>query len=111
MSVEGYKKIAKVDYTGKNLYWTTDPNLEMPVKLHLQNLGEEVLLPKTVSQWFIETVEKYPNLPCWHCETTVGNWKYWTWAQAWDIWFAFAKALVSWGISKRSAVNIIGFYK
>ena len=109
MSVNGYKKIANIDYTGKNLYWTTDMNTEVPVKLQLQWPKNELILPKTVSQWFLETCEKFPNLPCCHWEATVGNWKSWTWSQVKEICFGFAKSLVAWGVSKRSAVNIIGF--
>lgn len=50
MSVDGYKKIVGVDYTGKNLYWTTDVNTEIPIKFKLQPETGSILFPKTIPQ-------------------------------------------------------------
>ena len=50
MSVDGYKKIANIDYTGKNLYWTTDLNTEIPIKFKLQTQDDEIAFPKTIPQ-------------------------------------------------------------
>lgn len=35
LSVDGFKKLAKIDESGENLYWTTDINKEIPVKVRL----------------------------------------------------------------------------
>ena len=109
MSVDGYKKLANIDYTGKNLYWTTDLSTEIPIKFKFQTPDGEILLPKTIPQCFIENLDSFADVPCCHCELTPGNWKSYTWKQSWEVCFGVAKSLIALGISKRSSVNIIGF--
>ena len=111
MSVDGYKKLAGIDPTsGKNLHWTTDSNVEIPIKMKLQKInGNEPLMPRTIPQLLLENRDNYTDWPSMHAETKVGKWTFWTWGEVWDISFQFAKALISFGVSKRSAVNIIGF--
>ncbi|CAI2358866.1 unnamed protein product [Moneuplotes crassus] len=110
LSVKGYKKLAGIDNTGKNLYWTTDINTEIPIKMKLQKQdGYEPLMPKTLSEYLIHNVENYPEDPCLHAELMKGTWTTWNWAQVFDISFRFAKALVAIHATHRSSVNIIGF--
>ena len=110
MSVDGYKKLANIDKSGENLYWTTDLNKEMPIKMKMQNEdGSELLFPKTIPQVFYENLQNYPELPSLHTELSPGKWNLWTWKECWDISFAFAKSCIAFGVNHRAAVNIIGF--
>lgn len=109
MSVDGYKKLAGIDNSGRNLYWTTDINTEIPIRFNLQTPDGDILFPKTLPQYFLENLEMYPDVPCCHAEPAPGKWQFWTWKDCWNICFSFAKSCVAYGLSKRSAVNIIGF--
>lgn len=113
MSVEGYKKLACTDAAGnttnKNLYWTTDLNTEMPIRVKLQQPDGDILFPKTIPQILLENYENHPDVVSLHAEPTPGKWISWNWRQCWDICFSFARSCIAYGISKRSAVNIIGF--
>lgn len=108
LSVEGYKKLAGIDASGRNLYWTSDINAELPIKMHLRN-PENLILPQTIPQRFLENATQFPDQLSLHAEPVVGKWKHWTWKQCWDICFSFARSCIAYGISKRSSVNIIGF--
>ena len=110
ISLEGYKKLAKIDQTGKNLYWTTDINTEIPIKYNLNDEQElPSLTPKTLPQILCENVRTHRDWPSMHAEIPEGHWKLWTWGNVWEISFKFAKSLVAFGVNQRSAVNIIGY--
>jgi hypothetical protein len=46
---------------GKNLYWTTDINAELPIKLKPSGIG--ALEPRTLSSLFRETALKQGDKP------------------------------------------------
>ena len=110
LSVDGYKQLANIDNSGENLYWTTDLNKEMPVKFKLNGEpGYEVFFPKTIPECLLDNLNNYPEDLCCHSEPVPGTWKTYTWKETWEISLSFARSLISHGITKRSAVNIIGF--
>lgn len=110
LSLDRYKKLANIDEGCENLYWATDINSEIPIKYKLQPDSDEMpLLPKTIPQLLYENVKHYPDLPSFHSEVKPGVWRYHTWKECWEISMNFAKALVAFGITHRSSVNIIGF--
>jgi long-chain-fatty-acid--CoA ligase ACSBG len=109
LSVEGYKKLAGTDASGKDLYWTTDINTEIPIKFKLQSDGRDILLPRTLPQVFQQNAILHGDDVSLHSEPTPGKWIQWTHRECWDISFNFAKSCIAYGISKRSACNIIGF--
>jgi len=55
MSTKGYKNLVGSE-DGKNLFWTTDINTELPIKMKQFGPGSET--PKTLSQIFKDTAEK-----------------------------------------------------
>jgi long-chain-fatty-acid--CoA ligase ACSBG len=108
--MEGYKKLANIDSTSKNLYWTTDKDTELPIKFRLQKInGRDALIPKTIPQLLLENAQNHTDWPSLHVEVKPGKWTFYTWGECWDTSYRFAKSMVAYGISKRSAVNIIGF--
>ena len=110
MSLEGYKKMANIDSTSKNLYWTTDIDTEIPIKYRLCKVkGKDALIPRTIPQQLYENSRNYKDWPSLHEEVKKGKWTFWTWGEWWDFSYAFARSLISFGISQRSSVNIIGF--
>lgn len=110
MSLDGYKKIANIDSTSKNLYWTTDLNAELPIKYRLSKVqGKDSLIPKTLPQIFYENAKNYTDWPSLHEEPTKGKWTFWTWGECWEKSYSFARSLITFGISQRSSVNIVGF--
>jgi len=85
LSIDGYRKLAGIDGTGKNLYWTTDINNEIPIKFKLNTDNYDILFPKTIPQCLFENLKNYPEDVCCHAEPTPGKWESWTWKQTWDI--------------------------
>ena len=64
LSIEGYKKLANIDQTGQDLYWTVDKDKEVPVKLKLNDSEiSEILFPKTIPQCLLENARNYPDDP------------------------------------------------
>ena len=82
MSLEGYKKLANIDSSSKNLYWTTDINTEIPIKYRLHKLdGKDSLIPRTLPQQFYENSINYKDWPSLHEEPRKGKWTFWTWSE------------------------------
>ncbi|CAI2387252.1 unnamed protein product [Moneuplotes crassus] len=110
LSVEGYKKLANIDSSCKNLYWTTDINTEIPIKYNLNDdKGLVSVTPKTLPQCLVENVKTHRDWPSMHAEVAKDEWTLWTWGDVWKISFNFAKSLLAFGVTHRSAVNIIGY--
>lgn len=49
MSAQGYSQLVDTS-DGKNLFWTTDINTELPIKIRKSGIGSET--PKTVGAQF-----------------------------------------------------------
>lgn len=52
MTIDGYKKILGIEKNGKNLYWTSDINTELPIKIGDTGISS-YLSPETISNAFI----------------------------------------------------------
>lgn len=110
LSVEGYKKLANIDESCKNLYWTTDIDTEIPIKYNLNDeSGLASVTPKTLPQCLVENVKSHRDWPSMHAEVAPNDWTLWTWGDVWKISFNFAKSLLAFGVTHRAAVNIIGY--
>lgn len=82
MSVDGYKKLANIDSTGENLYWTEDIDTEIPIKLKFQtDSGKPPLIPKTLTQLYLNNAREHPDWPSLHVELSPGKWTFWTWEE------------------------------
>ena len=105
MSSQGYADLVG-SQDGKNLYWTTDINTELPIKMGQTGMSSG--RPETLSNLFKKAVlEQQDNMAIKVMrdkkELT------WTWRQYYNQSMAFAKSLHAIGVDERKAVNIMGF--
>ena len=90
---------------GKNLYWTSEIDVEIPIKIKTSGFGSEA--PTTLSQLFIKTALKQGDKPAIYIERG-GKVLSWTWSQYLKDVNAFAKAMHAVGVQERKSVNIMG---
>ena len=106
MSEEGYKSMVRCQ-NGKNLYWTTDINVELPIKISKTGISSAVK-PETLPEVFLKAVKlrgDSPSLRQWRNGKEV----IWTWNEFLAEVLTFAKCLQVLGVPERKAVNIRGF--
>ena len=77
MTVEGYKKLIQNPKNGKNLYWTTDLNTELPIKMGASGLAAH-LVPETISEAFIRASKIRNSSPALLVQRN-GKDLMWTW--------------------------------
>ena len=106
MSTEGYRKLVDCK-DGKNLYWTTDVNCELPIKMGTTG-PSATIQPDTIPNAFIARAnQKKKGLAM---KVMRGKKEYsWNWNQYLAEVMAFAKSLEHLGIDQRKCVNIMGF--
>lgn len=104
MSTKGYQELVKSE-DGKNIFWCTDINTELPIKM--KSTGNAAEPPRTLSQAFMETSLKQGDKPALFVERDGKVFK-WSWKQFCGEAFAFAKAMHVIGANERKAVNIMG---
>jgi long-chain-fatty-acid--CoA ligase ACSBG len=106
MSKEGFQSLMDTQ-DGKNFHWTTDINVELPIKMPLTGKVSQ-LKPTTLPRYFRSVYQNRQHTAA--LKVKRGNKKFtWTWSQYYDEAFAFAKGLAAIGIDERKAVNIMGF--
>ena len=106
MSSKGYADLVGTK-NGENLYWTTDINSELPIKMAATGSGASIK-PETIPAVFKRAaLERGENnaLKVMRDKKELS----WSWNQYYDDCFAFAKALHAIGIDSRKTVNIMGF--
>ena len=91
--------------TGRNVFWTTDPNVELPILMHKE--GPASLPPSTVPQAFKESAFLEPDRLALQVERDGKKLK-WAWKKYYNEARSFAKAMISLGVRERAATNIIG---
>lgn len=101
-----YNQAVKNSDNGKNVIWTTDINVELPIRIG--STIHDGIPAITVIQAFQERVKKHPNALALAVKRE-GKWIKWTWRQYYNDCCTFAKALIANGIKNRSAVNVMGF--
>jgi long-chain-fatty-acid--CoA ligase ACSBG len=106
MSSQGYADLVGTK-NGKNLYWTTDINAELPIKMAATGLGASIK-PETIPAVFKRSaLERDENnaIKVMRDKKEVS----WTWKQYYRDSLSFAKSLHALGVDQRKAVNIMGF--
>ena len=106
LSSNSYRAFAQIPEDGRGYNWTTDIHTELPVKMKRAGPGSE--LPITVSQLFLDAVREGGDRPCLFVERD-GQKLSWTWNEYYKNSILVAKALNKLGVSRRSAVAIMGF--
>jgi len=94
--------------TGKNLLWTTDPSVELPIKLGVDPTCMSSRPPTTILHQFTTTVQKFPNRVALRVKRN-GVFIEWTWAEYYRDVILFAKSALSCGLKRHGGVSIIGF--
>ena len=89
MSTKGYQSLVN-SQDGKNLYWTSEIDCELPIKIKTSGYGSEA--PKTLPELFRKTALKQGDKPSIYIERG-GKIISWTWAQYLRDVNLFAKAM------------------
>ncbi len=111
MSPEGWARQAASNAPqkdGKNLFWTVDPSVELPIRMGLDPKSTTSRPPMTVLEVMANTVRKYPDEPALRVKRN-GTWYTHTWAQYLAETKRFAKGLIAIGMERHQGVSIIGF--
>lgn len=109
MSPEGLERLSTLldpAKPNKNILWTNDYTVELPIRVKREGPGSEA--PFTLISAMIYAMKNYPD----HLAMWVKRDKQeftWTYKQYYDDSCLFAKGLISLGVTKCKAVNIIGF--
>ena len=89
----------------KNVLWTTDPNIELPVMVN--KFGEGSSRPLSmIDLWNQVTLKEFKDRPALS-EKVDGKWQTTTFQEFYEESMLFATALVKHGISERSSVGIL----
>lgn len=90
----------------KNVVWTTDPNVELPILLTKEGTG--AAMPMTCMDMFKINLARYAGRPA-VADKVNGKWQFLSYEEYYDLIIKFALALIRVGITERSAVSILGF--
>lgn len=104
VSTKGFQQLINCQ-DGKNIYWTTENDCELPIKVRQFGPGSET--PMTLSDVFKRTTTKQGDKPAFYIERQ-GKVLSWTWNQYYKESEAFAKSMHVMGIQERKGVNIMG---
>ncbi|EGR28339.1 hypothetical protein IMG5_177990 [Ichthyophthirius multifiliis] len=108
-SPEGLQRIGQVydkNDPQKNINWTTDYTLEMPIRMKKKGPGSEI--PQTLIEIFENTLKQIPEKPALSVKKD-GKWKTLTFKQYYEAAKTFGKALISLKVSPYKSVNILGY--
>ena len=78
MSKQGYMDLIK-SVDGKNVYWTTDVNVELPIKMQSTGLGSTIK-PETWPNAFRKTAAARKDAPAMRVQRNKKE-QVWTWNQ------------------------------
>ena len=105
MSSQGYKDLVN-PADGKGLYWTSDINVELPIKVRQNGAGSE--RPFTLCELFKNTVEGGGDRPAMYVERG-GKYISWTWKDYNRDVRLFSRACGSLNVKRRSACCVMGW--
>lgn len=90
----------------KNLVWTTDPRVELPILIAKEGAGS--VSPITVIELWKRLLPGFKNKPALSDKIN-GKWQTISYSEYYDLVIKFALGLIRLGISERSAVSILGY--
>eukprot|EP00357_Protocruzia_adherens_P027081 CAMPEP_0115002396 /NCGR_PEP_ID=MMETSP0216-20121206/17976_1 /TAXON_ID=223996 /ORGANISM="Protocruzia adherens, Strain Boccale" /LENGTH=672 /DNA_ID=CAMNT_0002367973 /DNA_START=282 /DNA_END=2300 /DNA_ORIENTATION=- len=91
---------------GQGLYWTTDINEELPIKMTTDGLASQPAM--SLPQCLIRTAENQPTNTALAVKRQ-GHWQITTWRDYLVACRNFGRSLIKLGLTERKAINIIGF--
>jgi hypothetical protein len=91
ISQEGWEgAVASGD--GRNVHWTDDKNVEMPIKMIMEGPAEGRMKPETIVEVFVRTVDRFTSKTAMSVERD-GQVFSWSWTQYMEQTMLFAKAM------------------
>ncbi|CAD8081672.1 unnamed protein product [Paramecium primaurelia] len=90
----------------KNILWTTNYKMELPLRIRKSGSGSEI--PITLPEQFKIDCTQFAKQPALSVKRN-NKWITKTYQEYYNESLQFAKALIAYGISEMSAINIIGF--
>jgi long-chain-fatty-acid--CoA ligase ACSBG len=92
----------------KNVLWTTDPKVELPVLLKKSGYGSEK--PVTLFEVWDQTLENHKSENAMAIKNSQGKWIFSTFLELYNMVKLLASAFITRGISERSAVAVLGYF-
>lgn len=109
MSRDGIEAaVPVVKETGQNITWTTDPSIELPIKLSVDPSCMSSRPPITLIDQFAATVKQYGSNTALAIKRN-GVYKKWLWDQYFTDVTRFAQAAIVTGLQPHQCVSIMGF--
>lgn len=90
----------------KNIVWTTDPRVELPVLLYPSGKGS--LMPITLIDLWRQKLPEHGHKPA-ISDKVNGKWQTLSYKEYYECSVRFALALIKAGVSERSSVSIVGY--
>lgn len=106
LSENGLRNKDRDEATGRNIYWTADPNVELPIQMNQE--GPASIPPSTVPRVFKANALSEPERLALQVERD-GKEIEWSWGRYYKEARSFAKATIALGMRERGAANIIGW--
>ena len=109
LSAEGVNALTKIFDPAcpeRNIVWTTDPRVELPIKMDTK--GTASMPPITCMDLWQLTLAKHGKKAALS-EKIDGKWQTLSYEEYYDLAIKFAAGLVKADISERSGVSILGF--
>ena len=92
----------------KNILWTTDAKVELPIYLQKSGVGSEK--PKTLFEVWDHTIEKFGKLNALAVKNqTTGKWVYSTYSEFYNMVKLLASAFISRGVNERCGISVLGY--
>ncbi|CAD8089571.1 unnamed protein product [Paramecium sonneborni] len=109
ISEEGMRQLLKefdIKDPLKNVQWTTNYRMELPIRVKKSGPGSEI--PITLPEQFKNDCTQFAQKPALSVKRN-NKWITRTYEEYYNESMQFAKALIAYGVTEMSAVNIIGF--
>ena len=92
----------------KNVLWTCDPNVELPILMRKSGYGSEK--PKTLFDVWEEQLEKCSKLNAMAVkDTTTNQWVFSTYNELYNMVKLLASAFISRGVNETVGIAVLGF--
>ena len=111
ISLSGLNRLLKrprSKHNGEDVIWTSDPTVELPIKVNNDASHLASLRPDTVVEVFQRVVRDKESHPALRVERE-GVWKEWSYKDYYNEAQQFAKALIAIEFQKHQVINILGF--
>ena len=106
--LESLMKNFNPEFPTKNVLWTTDTKVELPVLMKKSGFGSEK--PSTLMDIWDQTLENHKNDHAMAIKNKNDKWVFSTYLELYNMVKLLASALITRGVTERSAVAILGYF-